>query len=59
MQDAIEAGTEAAEDAVSALPKGQNAWGEKEYMIAHTAAKIAVSDLWERMHDEAPPLPPP
>ena len=50
-QDAIEAGIEAASEAVSALPLGQKAWGTKEYMIAETAARTAVADLWERMHD--------
>lgn len=48
--DAIEAGIEAASEAVSALPMGQRAWAEKEYTIAQTAARVAVEDLWERMH---------
>lgn len=48
--DAIEAGIEAASEAVSALPTDQRAWTEKEHMIAQTAARVAVEDIWERMN---------
>lgn len=51
LQDAIEAGIEAASQAVSALAAGQKAWGDKEYLIAETAAREAVSDLWARLND--------
>lgn len=49
--DAIEAGIEAASEAVSNMPAGQKRWDTKEYRIAETAARAAVEDLWERMHD--------
>lgn len=38
----IEAGIEAASEMVSALPKGQQAWGPKEYRIAQIAAREAI-----------------
>jgi hypothetical protein len=51
LQDAIEAGIEAAAEAVSALPRGERMWAGREYLIAETAARVAVSDLWERLND--------
>jgi hypothetical protein len=41
--DAVQDGIEAASEAVSALPLGNCAWGQKEYMIAETAAKAAIA----------------
>jgi hypothetical protein len=38
----IDAGIEAASEMVSGLPKGQQAWGPKEYRIAQIAAREAV-----------------
>lgn len=46
--DAIEAGIEAAGEAVSALPLGQRRWDTKELMIAMEAARAAVAYLVER-----------
>ena len=40
--DAVDAGIEAAGEAVSGLPSGQKSWDQKEYMIAKVAAEAAV-----------------
>ena len=45
IEDAIEAGIEAASEYVSNLPSGQKAWGMKEFEIARTAAREAVAAL--------------
>jgi hypothetical protein len=42
---AAEAGIEAAAEAVSALPMGQRAWNTKEYKIAETAARAAITRI--------------
>jgi hypothetical protein len=46
--DAIEAGIEAASDAVSGLPPGQKGWNTKELLIATEAARAAIDYLLER-----------
>ena len=43
--NAVEAGIEAACDAVSELAIEYRAWGPKEHMIAQTAARAAVATL--------------
>jgi len=45
IEDAVEAGTEAAAEYVSSLPAGQQAWGDKEFQIAETAARAAIAAL--------------
>jgi hypothetical protein len=45
IEDAVEEAIEAAGAYVSSLPKGQNAWGMKEYKIAETAAREAIAAL--------------
>jgi alkylhydroperoxidase family enzyme len=41
----VDRAVEAANEYVSSLPKGQNAWDKKEYGIAQTAAQTAVQAL--------------
>jgi hypothetical protein len=45
IHDAVQTDIDAASDAVSALPSGQCAWGEKEHQIAGIAAREAVAAL--------------
>jgi len=45
IEDAVDAGTEAASEYVSSLPAGQQAWGDKEFQIAETAARAAIAAL--------------
>ena len=45
IHDAVQAGIDAASEAVSAMPKGQRGWDSKEYQIAETAARAAVAAL--------------
>ena len=45
IQNAVEAGIDAASLAVSALPSSQKAWGLKEYQIAEIAARVAIAAL--------------
>jgi len=45
IEDAVEAGIEAASEYVSSLPAGQRAWGDKEFQIAETAARAAIAAL--------------
>jgi len=47
IEDAVEAGVEAASEYVSSLPMGQRTWGDKEYGIAETAARAAIAALQE------------
>lgn len=48
-QEAIDVGIEAASDAVHILPKGQQAWDKKEYMIAEIAAQNAARYMKENL----------
>ena len=43
VEASTESGIDAACDAVAALPQGQQAWGEKEYLIARVAAREAIA----------------
>jgi len=45
IEDAMEAGIEAAAEYVSSLPLGQRGWDMKEYRIAETAAREAIAAL--------------
>jgi hypothetical protein len=45
IEDAVEAGIEAAAEYVSSLPSGQKYWAMKEYKIAETAAREAIAAL--------------
>lgn len=45
IEDAVEAGIEAASEYVSSLPSGQKTWDTKEYKIAETAARAAIAAL--------------
>jgi hypothetical protein len=46
IEEAVEAGVEAAAEWVSSsLPKGQQAWGPKEYQIAERSAREAIAAL--------------
>lgn len=54
IQDAIEAGIEAASEAVSTMGLGQKAWGVKEFEIARTAARAAVAAITEAAVIPAP-----
>lgn len=54
IEDAVEAGIEAAAEAVSNLPMGKRKWNKKEYMIAATAARAAVKLLARRLHGAQP-----
>lgn len=45
IEEAVEAGIEAAAKYVSALPAGQKAWGSKEFQIAERAAREAIAAL--------------
>lgn len=49
IEDAIEAGIDAASEYVSALPSsGQKAWDVKEFKIAEIAARKAI-EAWREM----------
>jgi hypothetical protein len=45
IEDAVDAGIEAAAEAVSTMGIGQKAWGSKEFEIARTAAREAIAAL--------------
>ena len=45
IEEAVEAGIEAAGEYVSSLPMGQRAWASKEYRIAEVAAREAIAAL--------------
>lgn len=45
IEEAVEAGIEAAAEYVSSLPAGQKGWDTKEYRIADTAAREAIAAL--------------
>jgi hypothetical protein len=55
--DAVQAGIDAASDAVSELPAGQRAWGQKEYRIAEIAARHAIAALRRMERDDWIPQP--
>lgn len=45
IENAVDAGIEAAAEAVSSMAMGQKAWGAKEFEIARIAAREAIATL--------------